>query len=53
MSISLVPLIYGQVAKLTALARLTKIISFDKTRLLLKSPVESQFAYCPLTWMYL
>ena len=41
--------------KLTALARparLTKIISFDKRRLLLKSFVESQFAYCPLTWMF-
>ena len=38
--------------KLTALARLTKIVSFDKRRLLLKSFVESQFVYCPLTWKF-
>ena len=38
--------------KLTALCRLTKFLPFYKRRILLKSFVESQFAYCPLTWMF-
>ena len=37
--------------KLTALARLSSILSFSKFRLLMKSFVESQLAYCPLVWM--
>ena len=37
--------------KLTALARLSNVLNFSKFRLLLKSFVESQFAYCPLVWM--
>ena len=38
--------------KLTALCRLTKFLPFYKRRTLLKSFVESQFSYCPLTWMF-
>ena len=38
--------------KLTALCRVTKFLPFHKRRMLLKSFVESQFAYCPLTWMF-
>ena len=37
--------------KLTALARLSNVLNCSKFRLLLKSFVESQFAYCPLVWM--
>ena len=33
------------------LRRMVKFLSFDKKRLLLKTFVESQFAYCPLIWM--
>ena len=39
-------------AKVTALARLVKIVPFDKKRLLMKSFIESQFSYCPLLWMF-
>ena len=38
-------------AQVTALARLVKIISLNKKRLLMKSFIESQFSYCPLAWM--
>ena len=38
--------------KVTALARLAKIVPFDKKRLLFKSFIESQFSYCPLIWMF-
>ena len=38
--------------KLTALARLSNVLNLKKFRLLLKSFVESQFAYCPLVWMF-
>ena len=38
--------------KLTALARMSHILNFSKLRLLIKSFVESQFAYCPLVWMF-
>ena len=39
-------------AKVTALARLVKIVPFEKKRLLMKSFIESQFSYCPLLWMF-
>ena len=39
-------------AKVTALARMAKIIPFEKRRLLLKAFIESQFSYCPLVWMF-
>ena len=39
-------------SKLTALARMSNILKFPKMRLLMKSFVESQFAYCPLVWMF-
>ena len=38
--------------KLTALARMSHVLNFSKLRLLIKSFVESQFAYCPLVWMF-
>ena len=38
--------------KVSALARMVKIIPFNKKRLLLKTFIESQFSYCPLVWMY-
>ena len=38
--------------KVTALARVVKLISFDKKRILLKTFIESQFSYCPLIWMF-
>ena len=39
-------------AKVTALARLVKIIPLEKKRLLMKVFIESQFSYCPLIWMF-
>ena len=38
--------------KVSALARMVKILPFDKKRLLLKFFIESQFSYCPLIWMF-
>ena len=38
--------------KLTALGRLSKLLHLVKKRNLMKSFVESQFAYCPLIWMF-
>ena len=38
--------------KVSALARMVKVLPFDKKRLLLKTFVESQFSYCPLIWMF-
>ena len=38
--------------KVSALARMVKIIPFHKKRLLLKTFIESQFSYCPLIWMF-
>ena len=38
--------------KVSALARMVKIFPFDQKRLLLKTFVESQFSYCPLTWLF-
>ena len=37
--------------KLSALTRLCKFISLKHRRVLMKSFIESQFAYCPLVWM--
>ena len=38
--------------KVSALARVAKILPFDKRRLLFKSFIESQFSHCPLVWMF-
>ena len=38
--------------KLTALGRLSRYLPFAQRRLLMKSFIESQFAYCPLVWMF-
>jgi hypothetical protein len=38
-------------SKLHALMRVSKYLSWEKLRLLLKSFIESQFNYCPLIWM--
>ena len=38
--------------KLSVLARLSNYMSFEKRKILLKAFVESQFGYCPLTWMF-
>ena len=37
--------------KLPVLARLSNYMSFEKRKILLKAFVESQFGYCPLTWI--
>ena len=36
----------------SVLARLSNYMSFEKRRILLKAFIESQFGYCPLTWMF-
>ena len=38
--------------KLTAIARYRRLLTFEKIRTLVKSFVESQFAYSPLVWMF-
>ena len=38
--------------KLSALIRYTGILNFEKRRSIMKSFIESQFSYCPLTWMF-
>ena len=38
--------------KLHALARIAKYLSPDKLRIVMKTFIESQFNYCPLTWMF-
>ena len=38
--------------KLHALARVSKYLSSDKLKLLMKSFITSQFNYCPLAWMF-
>ena len=38
--------------KLTVLVRLSKLMSFKRKRILMKTFVESQFGYCPLIWMF-
>ena len=38
--------------KLSAIARLAKVISDHKKKVLIKTFFESQFSYCPLLWMF-
>ena len=38
--------------KVTALARVAKLLPFHKRRTLLKTFIESQFSHCPLVWMF-
>ena len=38
--------------KLTALIRYSSYLNFEKRRTLMKSFIESQFAYSPLVWMF-
>ena len=38
--------------KLNALHRIGSYMSLDKRKMLLRAFVESQFSYCPLTWMF-
>ena len=38
-------------SKLTALSRLAKVLPFQKIKILMKSFFDSQFSYCPLTWI--
>ena len=34
------------------MSRLSRVLSFSKLRMLIKSFFKSQFAYCPLVWMF-
>ena len=38
--------------KLHALARISKYLSKDKLRIIMKTFITSQFNYCPLTWTF-
>ena len=38
--------------KIKALARVCKYLSLERRRTLMKAFIESQFAYCPLIWMF-
>ena len=38
--------------KVSALARVVRILPFEKRRIILKTFIESQFSYCPLVWMF-
>jgi len=38
--------------KLHALARISKYLKQDKLKIIMKTFIESQFNYCPLTWMF-
>ena len=38
--------------KVTALARIVKLLPFQKRSIILKTFIESQFSYCPLVWMF-
>ena len=38
--------------KVSALARVAKLLPFYRKRVLLKAFIESQFSYCPLVWMF-
>ena len=38
--------------KVSALARIARILPFQKRRIILKTFIESQFSYCPLIWMF-
>ena len=39
-------------SNLSVLSRLTKFMTFQEKRRLYKASVESQFKYCPLTWIF-
>ena len=39
-------------SKVTALARLVRILSMEKKKILMTAFIEAQFSYCPLVWMY-
>ena len=38
--------------KLHALARISKFMSSEKLRIVMKAFIESEFSYCPLIWMF-
>ena len=38
--------------KLHALARIAKYLDTNKLKIIMKTFIESQFNYCPLTWMF-
>ena len=38
--------------KVTALARIAKLLPFNKRKLILNTFIDSQFSYCPLVWMF-
>ena len=38
--------------KVSALARIARILPFQKRHIILKTFIESQFSYCPLVWMF-
>ena len=38
--------------KIKALARVCTYLSLERRRTLMKAFIESQFAYCPLIWMF-
>ena len=38
--------------KLCALTRISKFMTQEKLKILLRSFIESQFNYCPLVWMF-
>ena len=38
--------------KVSALARIVRILPFPKRHLIMKTFIESQFSYCPLVWMF-
>ena len=38
--------------KLSALARLANLLSLEQRKTLMKTFIESQFGYCPLTWLF-
>ena len=40
------------ILQLSALSRMTKLLSFNKRRTLFKAFVESQFKYWPIAWMF-
>ena len=40
------------ICNIQALARIAKYLSPDKLRIIMKTFIESQFNYCPLTWMF-
>ena len=42
----------GKKKKTNGLRRLVNYISFDKCRVVMRAFIESQFDYCPLTWVF-